>query len=586
MGLKKIKAASSSSKKSKRFIKMSVNVHDRTQLETVFDYYLLRPGKGEFSPKLVEATTSRTVRIDQSKNKIKFIPLAGSSQTSEMLGYQVDAYFLYPRQFGVNEHTYPKERFYADARPMLRFREPKMGFKTMIGLKPGVMSPLIFLRDYLKGLQSGTNVEAEQNAIDEVRLFGCAYISTYFRGIDRNRRRIHRLINHRDEASSFEISKLCDRMHRMIERADKILREFWILKEEFQSSSDPRAEVIHNEMRIVDEYCYYRLRDGAAYLLQFHERLETHGGCGEIDQLKSTILNILELHDEHARTAGFMMVTPASGMAEKEKFIHRRGELKRHIWEVLFLEIRSVPLFAVQRQVGAMVAAGLAAAWALIAQYLLLRKVNQPQALADGLGLSGLLFLSAGVLAYVVKDRIKEIGRGYFGGGLFRRLPDHTQRIFYPNRSGRPTVVGDVREVARFMRPSELPSEIVRLRSEIPDAEIYGAVGIERVLKYSKSIRLSGKLRILNRYPLRAVHDILRLNIGFYLSKLGEPKRTVEVVTDNGEVETVRFPKVYYLDLVLDYSKLDQNGQKLQTVLDYFRLVLDKNGLQRIERLS
>jgi len=36
----------------------------------------------------------------------------------------------------------------------------------------------------------------------------------------------------------------------------------------------------------------------------------------------------------------------------------------------------------------------------------------------------------------------------------------------------------------------------------------------------------------------------------------------------------------------LSYSKLDQDGQKSQQALDYFRLVIDKNGLLRIERMN
>jgi hypothetical protein len=245
-----------------------------------------------------------------------------------------------------------------------------------------------------------------------------------------------------------------------------------------------------------------------------------------------------------------------------------------------------VPLFAVQRQLGAMIAAGLAATWALIAQILLIRQVSQPQALADGLGLSGLLFLSAGILAYVVKDRIKEIGRSYFGGGVFRRLPDHSERIYYNNRSGKPTAVGEIKERAAFITPDALPPRIAALREATPDATIYGDSGIGRVLHYSKSIRLSGKLRILNRYPLRAVHDILRLNIDACLAKLGEPKRMLDMVTADGDVESVRFPKVYYLDMILNYSKIDQNGLKSHQSLEYFRLVIDKTGLMRIEHLN
>ena len=572
----------STKKLPKRFIKSSVALHDRTQLETVFDYFLPATNK---APEINSSdVTGRTVRVE----KTAAVRLAGikNSENSATIGYEVDTYLFYPRQFGVNEHTYPKERFYADVRPMLRFREPKMGFKTMVGSRFGGISPLLFLRNYLEGLDSGRTVEPIQNAIDEVRLFACAYIGTYFRGIDRNRRRIHRLLATQADPTSEAIAKLCARICRMVERADKALREFREIRDLVVSRSEHQVDALAEEMRIADEYCYYRLRDGAAYLLQFHLRLSNQYQNLAIDTLKAMILDVLRLHDAHAQVAGYMMLTPSSSNSEKEKFIHRKGELKRRIWEVLFLEIRTVPLFAVQRQIGAMIAAGLAATWALVAQFLLIVRLSQPEALADGLGISGLVFLSAGILAYIIKDRIKEIGRGYFGGGVFRRMPDHSERIFYKNRSGKPTAVGEIKETARFLNPEDLPVRITELRENTPEAHVYGAGGISRVLQYSKSIKLSGKLRILNRYPLRAVHDILRLNIDACLPKLGEPKLTVDVVTIDGEVEAVRFPKVYYLDMILSYSKLDHDGRKSHQALDYFRLVIDKNGLLRIERMN
>ena len=575
---------SNSRKPLKRFIKSSVVLHDRTQLETVFDYLLLVSNKKKRQASNSEIT-KRTVRVETSKAASP-IPTWRQNKNQESVGYQVDTYLFYPRQFGINEHTYPKEKFYADVRPMLRFREPKMGFKTMVGGKTDEASPLVFLRDYLEAADSGRQLEPIQNAIDEVRLFACAYIGTYFRGIDRNRKRVKKLVSQSETVATEEVESVCLKIRRMVDRADRTLGEFSSLSDLAQAQSDASLRTLVEEMRIVQEYCYYRLRDGASYLLQFCQRLENKFTSVAINELKEAIMRVLAAHDGRARTLGFMMPSPTSTNAEKERFIHRRGELKRHIWEVLFLEIRTVPLFAVQRQLGAMIAAGLAATWALVAQFMIILRIAQEKDLADGLGLSGLVFLSAGILAYVIKDRIKEVGRSYFGGGVFRRIPDHSERIYYKNRFGKPTPVGDVKEFARFIKPEDLPPRIVELRDNTPESEVYGAGGITRILHYSKSIKLSGKLMILNRYPLRAVHDISRLNIDACLSKLGEPRRMVDLVTEDGDVEAVRFPKVYYLDMILSYWRLTEKGERSHQGLEYYRLVIDKNGLLRIERMN
>jgi len=102
----KVEAKPKAKKSPKRPIEIGVHVHDRTQVETVFDYYLRRGQSA--AEKLQDATNLR---------------------------YRVDAYLFYPRQFALNEHTYPKERFFADIRPLLRFREPKFSYKCMLGAK-------------------------------------------------------------------------------------------------------------------------------------------------------------------------------------------------------------------------------------------------------------------------------------------------------------------------------------------------------------------------------------------------------------------------------------------------------------------
>src|SRR5690606_35810357 len=66
--------------KAKRLIKTHVEVHDRTQLETVFDYFIRRGGK------------------------------SGTPDKS-YFSYEVDAFFFVPNQLGVDPTTYPKERF-------------------------------------------------------------------------------------------------------------------------------------------------------------------------------------------------------------------------------------------------------------------------------------------------------------------------------------------------------------------------------------------------------------------------------------------------------------------------------------------
>jgi hypothetical protein len=124
------------------------------------------------------------------------------------------------------------------------------------------------------------------------------------------------------------------------------------------------------------------------------------------------------------------------------------------------------------------------------------------------------------------------------------------------------------------------------MRAELSRGPLSAEEEVERVLHYVKDITLSRRTRILGRYPLRAVHDILRLNIDACLPRLGEPTRQLSVLDDDLKVRNVQFAKVYYLDVALAYSRQAHGGVEVDRALDYFRLVLDKNGLIRVEALT
>ncbi len=542
------------SKAQKKYIKSTVAVHDRTQVETVFDYYLYRG-----APDHPRKPRDKTLR------------------------YQVETYLFFPRQFGLDQITYPKERFYSDIRPMIRFREPKLGFKQMLGLKPGAQSPLVFLKHYIASLEQGQLIEPVQNAVDEVRLFACSFVSNFLRGIDRSRKRMASFKGKSLEDGGDDLMKAFGRMTRLLEKSHQVLVEYRLLLDLLMKLTDDVSAPLKLEMKLIDEYCYYRLRDGIAYALLMSNEHRTGSSRPEIRAFEEKVSEILAHHDAHAEKFSYIRIHPDSSDALKERFVHRRGELKRRIWEVLFLEIRSVAMLAFQRQTGAMIAAGIAAIWALLAQIYVVRVAMNPEKLNDLWGISGIVFVSIVVIVYVVKDRIKDIGRSYFRSG---KIPDHSERIYYHDRSGERIPVGSIKEFAKFERADKLPERIRTLRHAMCSMGQGTDESIDYVLKYTKDITLSSDIRILNRYPLRAVHDILRLNIDACLPRLGEPSRFLNVVATNGDVHAVQFPKVYYLDMALSYSKRNRKGQIEEQTLDYFRLVVDKNGLLRTERLG
>lgn len=546
----------SEKKSSKRFIKSNVTIHDRTQVEALFDYYLSR--------------TDQTTSTRDAK-----------------LRYRVEAFLFFPRQFGLNAMTYPKDQFYNDIRPLIRFREPKLGFKRIRGLRPNEDSPLVYLKRYVQDLLEGRHsADTELHAVSEARLFACCLISTFLRNVDKWRRRFSKF-NPEAHPAPWEVTaSYLSRITALIEKMQICIDDFRAIRTEAALIADLLGSNIQQELSLVDEYCYYRIKDSLAHLLLITEEWRKDENQPEVCIFHEALRSNLKKNDDHAREQGFMLTSPGDDMRYRERYVKRRGELKRRMWSILFLDLRTVPIFTFQQHFGPMVAAGFAALWAAIAQILLVREAFLKDRPNELLGISGMIFLLLAVLAYVIKDRIKEIGRSYFRSGLFRKLPDHSERIYYDTPLTNRMEVGNLKEMAKFDKVEALPPTVRAIRAQHASLESLDHDRKDGVLRYTKDVIMSRDLSILGRYPLKVVHDILRLNIDACLPRLDEPTRQLHTIGEDLDVHTADFPKVYHFDIALTYSQGAAGKESVDERVDYFRLVIDKSGLVRVERLS
>ncbi len=81
-------------------------------------------------------------------------------------------------------------------------------------------------------------------------------------------------------------------------------------------------------------------------------------------------------------------------------------------------------------------------------------------------------------------------------------------------------------------------------------------------------------------------YDILRLNIESFLPPLDDPLHQGLVMSRDNQVHEMLMPKVYYLDMILKYSSLEDEEDQVAPIYDYIRLILNKKGLARIEQLT
>lgn len=545
-------------------VRSTFAAHDRTQLETVFDYPV--------------------------------IPAVGGRHRKQT--YVVEGWFFFPAQMGITPQTYTKAKFYADMRPLVRFREPRFTFKDLMGVNKQ-RSPLIVLRNYIRSASEGRPTVSIQRAISEARIFGCSFASYFLKRIAKRTkalRKVHQYIATVYDDSGDGVETL---IHYLEETRELLSKGMYLIKElrallvEAESLNQEHLKPIVNELRFVDEYCTYRFRDGLSSLMRIATEIDPRL-VPQVDYLaflrRCVAMNRLERW--YAKKRKYAWIDEHSSDDEVESYMYRRGILKRRIWSVLYLKIRSRPMFEFQRQMGAMAAAGLAALWWVVAMYFISTRSGVftaggsttaiPQSIWQS---SGFLIATASMIAYILKDRIKENGRSLFSGKLFKWIPDNSERILYEPPTEAPFEVGNVNEYSRFTPVEDLPLEVRDIRQRSFTDELDADDAPKNIIHYRKVIDLFPKTIHSMDYPIRAVHDIFRINIASYLTRLDDPQAGTDIVSMDGKISSLRLPKVYRMEIVLKHAIANPFHRQQQVTYDHFRLVLNKRGIIRIERL-
>jgi hypothetical protein len=259
----------------------------------------------------------------------------------------------------------------------------------------------------------------------------------------------------------------------------------------------------------------------------------------------------------------------ASGV-NREYFLYRRSLLKKAVHQALWVRTRRRQVDSYLRNAAGMVAAGMAATWALIAQvpaqFLALSPVTQ-----------AVMFVLP-VIGYVLKDRIKELTRDW----MIRRMRayDHETELvgLQLARSGLGSLCGTLREEVRFL--DQAPDDVLALRQRgrwIAGARIAGEV----VLAYRRRLEIraprDGQLGAADELALR---QILRLNLRHFTTRLDDRDQIVRHYDPStGGFATHEIAKVYHLNAVVRITGPDHGAQ-----LERWRVVISRDGIERIER--
>ena len=101
------------------------------------------------------------------------------------------------------------------------------------------------------------------------------------------------------------------------------------------------------------------------------------------------------------------------------------------------------------------------------------------------------------------------------------------------------------------------------------------------MILYKKVVKLDREKMMENAsWNYSGVNDIIRLQVNSFLRKMDNPLVELDRVSEDGNVISEMLPKLYYINIVLEYHYDEVTDYK------HLRIALTRDGIQKIEDLS
>lgn len=483
--------------------------------------------------------------------------------------YRVDLYTYIPSSIGINSHTYARETFYRHLTSYFRIRTPDFP-EWHVG------DPADFriasAEEYLQvHLPSSRRRELGDRVAQDARLFACFVNTRLKRLVEEGKalarqpgggRRAHwALLERRVEIMA---SLRLEFRRRYLQR----LQELPILAD----------EEVRRAFLLCDEFLSFRV-ESLLMKLAAAARKAPASHVGEV------VRGLLAPEADYRRERGM----PALERSERarralESYTYRLGMLKKFVSEVLYLGVEPINREKMYRNGIAAFAAALAATFAALAEQQRLQLMVQ-----GGSSARVAILLALAVVAYVFKDRIKDLSKEYFFERLKTRLSDFQLNLSYRyvSDAGRQVEVplGHAEEFMRWLRPETVPEEVEYVRSVFKRAEV-DPVPNETVLHYSRRFALNATDAEPGPGDLHSIKNVLRFDFSEFLTRLDDRTKKVEFFDRERGPTRAGAHKVYHVNLVFRYESeaLAEDGTLLRLVeLERLRVILDKGGLVRLE---
>lgn len=469
--------------------------------------------------------------------------------------YLVETYMFIPRTLGIDRNSYNASRFYAHTAAFLRYKTPSVPLSSL----GNSHQAQLWFAQVNKGLDGRhTKAVKASQTVRHIKLLGCIYRSAIRDTSAKLVNSIHRLPE--DE------SEVCARLTQFINNLQDALERLRMLGNRCETTDV--AISIKDAWLAVDEYTALIAENSCTDIVEALDSREQ----GQ-DNFPLTLEKLREKLAVQAIQAFRYRKqrnyqSYVSEEEENELFPYWRRVLKRIVYSALYLNVRHEEVGKLAKNLVAMTSAALAmlfaasmGLWAQLAW-----------------GNFSTTFIVIMVISYMIKDRIKELGKQFLGQRFLRWIPD-TATAVYGNSKKR--VIGKCRESFLILEPKQVDESIMKVRHSQKNSLAEDGRP-ETVIKYTKEITLFSKPLQSEMEGLEGLNDIIRFNLGYLRERMDAPLENYQLIHPRThKIITVPCARVYHLNLVLRLTV--GQGEEREVRVERIRVVLNQHGIKRVE---
>ena len=502
----------------------------------------------------------RFEKHDRSQLELKLT--YGVDKDAAAQKYRVEAFVFVPRVLALTKQSYRKHLFYQDTATFIRRKTPRVALSALAktsGIAPWT-KPLKTELDAILAAQGGSVDEAVGN----LKVLACILKSSLRDETDDLFRRLEETIGiQNNEAAGEHAPRWLNTFGDQVSNTLCNIRE---AGEECETGMTPSE--LRDAWRGVDEYISLIAEESLTEVLALVDKLGGESPPKNLSDARDTLGELAVNEYRHRRGRGFQ--TYVHENSRNEYLSHRRHVLKRFVSSVLYLDARQEEGGRFVTSAIGMFAAAVAMLFATVAALWAQFEV--------GVSLSG-AFISAMVLSYIVKDRIKDEGKRILGDRFGRWIADHVSKIRDQDTN---SILGRCKENFHVAKAADIESEILELRHADHPTNDAVEGRPETVLCYVKDVRLSSAQIGANTYPIDGLNDIIRFNVQRLTMRMDEAWEPYYYIDpDSRDVAEAQCARVYHLNIVLRLTRA--SGDQ---VLERSRVILDRKGIHRVEQVE